>query len=243
MTLGQRIQKSRKESGLSQEELAELLGVSRQAISKWENDNGYPEMEKMIRLSQIYQVSLDYLVGNEQTQPDENESAKGWYISNELAESFLSYQKLKYIKIGLCFLLIYISNAFNYVNLYYEGVGNTISDFMIIIAIILLLSVIVSDNPYKKIWSEPLIFDNMILKQLRIKFSENKKRFKIMLLGGTFAFLTGCIFSPEIYWAIPNNLLHAWYALSDIISGIGGYFAIYAWGIQRAYKVLTKNHI
>ena len=57
MTLGQRIQKGRKEAGLSQEELAEQLGVSRQAVSRWENDNGYPEMEKIIRLSQIYQVS------------------------------------------------------------------------------------------------------------------------------------------------------------------------------------------
>ena len=69
MTLGQRIQKGRKEAGLSQEELAEQLGVSRQAVSRWENDNGYPEMEKIIRLSQIYQVSLDYLVGNEQEKP------------------------------------------------------------------------------------------------------------------------------------------------------------------------------
>ena len=42
MTLGQRIQKGRKEAGLSQEELAEQLGVSRQAVSRWENDNGYP---------------------------------------------------------------------------------------------------------------------------------------------------------------------------------------------------------
>lgn len=40
MTLGQRIQKGRKETGLSQEELAEQLGVSRQAVSRWENDNG-----------------------------------------------------------------------------------------------------------------------------------------------------------------------------------------------------------
>ena len=77
MTLGQRIQKGRKEAGLSQEELAEQLGVSRQAVSRWENDNGYPEMEKIIRLSQIYQVSLDYLVGNEQEKSGEDISEKG----------------------------------------------------------------------------------------------------------------------------------------------------------------------
>ena len=118
MTLGQRIQKGRKEAGLSQEELAEQLGVSRQAVSRWENDNGYPEMEKIIRLSQIYQVSLDYLVGNEQEKPGEDISEKGWYVSNELAESFLAHQKSKFIKIGICFLLACVSSVFSYMNMY-----------------------------------------------------------------------------------------------------------------------------
>lgn len=48
MTLGQRIQKGRKEAGLSQEELAEQLGVSRQAVSRWENDNGYPDRKSVV---------------------------------------------------------------------------------------------------------------------------------------------------------------------------------------------------
>ena len=77
MTLGEKLQKGRKEPGLSQEELAEQLGVSRQAVSRWENDNGYPEMEKMIRLSQIYRVSLDYLAGNAQGQSTEAMAGNG----------------------------------------------------------------------------------------------------------------------------------------------------------------------
>lgn len=48
MTFGEKIQKLGKESGLSQEELSHHLGVSRQATSKWERDNGYPETEKII---------------------------------------------------------------------------------------------------------------------------------------------------------------------------------------------------
>ena len=154
MTLGQRIQKGRKEAGLSQEELAEQLGVSRQAVSRWENDNGYPEMEKIIRLSQIYQVSLDYLVGNEQEKPGEDISEKGWYVSNELAESFLAHQKSKFIKIGICFLLACVSSVFSYMNMY-NNVGDVISTFIIIVAIILIISMVISDNPYKKIWTEP----------------------------------------------------------------------------------------
>ncbi len=60
MTFGEKIQKLRKEAGLSQEELSYQLGVSRQAISKWERDNGYPETEKIVRMSKLFHVSLDY---------------------------------------------------------------------------------------------------------------------------------------------------------------------------------------
>lgn len=241
MTLGQRIQKGRKESGLSQEELAELLGVSRQAVSKWENDSGYPEMEKMIRLSQLYHVSLDYLVGNEQEPPVENIPAKGWYVSRELAESFLTYQKSKFTKISVCILLAFLSGALSYMDVYYRGIGDIISMFILIIIIILIINLVVSDNPYKKIWTETLIFDAEVLKHLRIAFSENKKIYRTMLLSGAFVFLTGFLLLPEFYWTVPEDLEHILYALGDAVSGIGGYFAAYAWGIWRAYKVLTMN--
>ena len=173
MTLGQRLQKARKESGLSQEELAEQLGVSRQAVSKWENDSGYPEMEKMIRLSQIYQVSLDYLVGNgqEQEHTDEENAAAGWYVSRELAASYLSYRRTKFMKIGMCVLLVFLSSAFSYIDIYYyeyEGIGDILSTFLIMVAIILIFIIAITGNPYKKLKTEPLVFDDEVLKQLRV---------------------------------------------------------------------------
>lgn len=240
MTLGQRIQKGRKVAGLSQEELAELLGVSRQAVSRWENDNGYPEMEKIIRLSQIYQVSLDYLVGNEQEKAGEDISEKGWYVSNELAESFLAHQKSKFMKIGICFLLACVSGVFYYMNMH-NNIGDVISTFIIIIVIILIISMVISDNPYKKIWIEPLVFDAEVLKRLRVTFAENKRKYKIMILGGAFVFLIGFLFLPDFYWTVPEDLQHIWYALGDAVQGIGGCFAIYACGIWRAYRLLTMN--
>lgn len=51
-----------KEKNLSQEEFAEKLDVSRQAVSKWESGTGYPETEKLLQISQIFNVSLDYLL-------------------------------------------------------------------------------------------------------------------------------------------------------------------------------------
>ena len=62
MTLGEKIYELRKKNGLSQEQLAEMLNVSRQSISKWEGNLTYPEPDKLITLSEYFQVSLDYLM-------------------------------------------------------------------------------------------------------------------------------------------------------------------------------------
>ena len=53
----------RNKKNISQEDLAEVLDVSRQSISKWENDKAYPEMTRLLFMSDYFDVSLDYLVG------------------------------------------------------------------------------------------------------------------------------------------------------------------------------------
>ena len=65
MTLGDKLAKLRKENNYTQEQLADVLGVSRQAISKWESDAAYPETEKLIRISKMFDCSLDYLLKDE----------------------------------------------------------------------------------------------------------------------------------------------------------------------------------
>lgn len=62
MNLGEKIFKLRKEKGLSQEALAEQIGTTRQAVSKWENNQGFPETEKLLQLSNIFEVSTDFLL-------------------------------------------------------------------------------------------------------------------------------------------------------------------------------------
>lgn len=64
MTFSENLKQIRKERGITQEELAEMLEVSRQAVSKWELNDGYPEVEKLILLSSKLNVSLDYLLDN-----------------------------------------------------------------------------------------------------------------------------------------------------------------------------------
>lgn len=70
MTLGQRIQFYRKQKGLSQEGLGEALGVSRQAVSKWEGDNGIPELSTLISMSKLFSVTVGQLLGVEDMQEE-----------------------------------------------------------------------------------------------------------------------------------------------------------------------------
>lgn len=62
MSIGERLQALRKKSGYSQEQLAEMLNLSRQAVSKWESGQGKPDVDNLIRLTEIYQVSADFIL-------------------------------------------------------------------------------------------------------------------------------------------------------------------------------------
>ena len=65
MTLGERIIKLRNSKGISQYTLAVALGVSRQSVSKWETDASVPELDKLIKLSEYFEISLDELIKGE----------------------------------------------------------------------------------------------------------------------------------------------------------------------------------
>ncbi len=62
MDLSEKIQKLRKTNGLSQEELSEQLGVTRQSISKWESNQATPELDKIVKLAEIFDTNTDYLL-------------------------------------------------------------------------------------------------------------------------------------------------------------------------------------
>lgn len=70
MHLSENIMQLRKAAGLSQEQLAEQIGVSRQTVSKWETGQSAPELEKLLALSRIFGVSTDTLLGNTPQEED-----------------------------------------------------------------------------------------------------------------------------------------------------------------------------
>ena len=79
MTLGEKIYRLRTERGMSQEAFGDMLGVSRQSVSKWETDQSQPELDKIIAISEMFAVSTDYLL--KEKQPEE--SAVNSYYEGE----------------------------------------------------------------------------------------------------------------------------------------------------------------
>ena len=62
MSIGSKLAQARKAANLTQEQLAERLGVTRQAVSRWESDAAYPETDKIVRMARLLNVSCDYLL-------------------------------------------------------------------------------------------------------------------------------------------------------------------------------------
>ena len=128
MRLSEKIMELRKKSGWSQEELAEQLGVSRQSVSKWENGESVPELDKIIRMSELWNVSTDFLLKEEETMQEEpveentsefedestetyqkEQAQRGRYVSREEAEEFLALSKAAAPRIATGVLLCILS--------------------------------------------------------------------------------------------------------------------------------------
>lgn len=112
MILADKIMNLRKKNGWSQEELAEKLGVSRQSISKYEGAQSVPDLDKIIKLSQIFGVTTDYLVKDELSEEEyvsegSDEDGERTYhkVTMEMAQEFLSLKKDSALKVAIATVL------------------------------------------------------------------------------------------------------------------------------------------
>ena len=83
MTIGEKIQNLRKQRGMSQEQLAEALGVSRQAVSKWEAGQSVPDIDKIISICDYFGVTTDYILRNAEMTESQHEVAQNAYNISE----------------------------------------------------------------------------------------------------------------------------------------------------------------
>ena len=112
MLLADKIVTLRKRAGWSQEELAAQLGVSRQSVSKWEGAQSVPDMQKVVQMSHLFDVTTDYLLKEELSEPEPAESAAPLRcVTMEQAADYLALRQAAAPKLAQATLLCVLSPA------------------------------------------------------------------------------------------------------------------------------------
>lgn len=109
MKLNDKIMGLRKQHGWSQEELAQQLGVTRQSVSKWEGGQSVPDIEKIIQLSRLFDVSTDYLLKEEQEDYIPTETSSEYILSLDDAKRYLALKKRAAPRIAIATFLCIVS--------------------------------------------------------------------------------------------------------------------------------------
>lgn len=238
MNFGEKLFKLRKEKGLSQEALAEQIGTTRQAISKWENNQGFPETEKLLLLSNIFEVSTDFLLKDELSTKITNEN--GYYVSKELARGYLNNEKRvnKYISLGFAF---WAFSGIPYVmfstNTSWRLLGIAVCIVLGIGSVI--LGIFTEQEDYKILRKEPLLFDYQFLKELSNEYHTMKKKHRFVVIPCSFFFVVGLIIigvtmKGHIEWTDYHAFVFLGLAL-----GLFGF--VQSLSTMDAYELLVKN--
>ena len=142
MTTGEKLTNLRKKANFTQEELADKLNVSRQAVSKWEQNQAFPETDKLIQLSKLYGVSMDYIlvINNDTGELLDDSNKLALYQTKSFFTSIWS------IVYGLIMLLLFMAP---YVSLSSEGFGS--------------IEFYVNKNVYQIIFTGDLHIGNILL--------------------------------------------------------------------------------
>lgn len=241
MTFGEKLQKLRKEKGMSQEELANQLNVSRQAVSKWENDQGFPETEKMLMIGNIFSTSMDYLL-KEDTQPQAN-TERGYYASREVVQGYLQKDRKEAKRIAIGVLMFILSGLPMLIFPKFEDELSIISFIIIALGVALFVSMGFEEETYKMIKKEPLVFDREYLTQVREHYKVLSKKLKNLIVAGIMMFfLTGAIaILVDDTFRVAKERAEIFDGIYLLLIGIGVFMIVYASCIMSGYEVIIDN--
>ena len=162
MDIGGKIKKSRTDAKITQEQAAQALGISRQTISNWENERSYPDIISVLKMSDLYSVSLDYLLKGEGPMKDYLD-----YIE-ESTNTVKSKTRLSKLLLVLSYLVIW---AFNIMASWRFSAGSITEaqaggvQWLMLPAVTIILSLLIGKNNYwgKHKWLAPIGFGLMFM--------------------------------------------------------------------------------
>lgn len=208
MILADKIIRLRKKNGWSQEQLAEKMKVSRQAVSKWESAQTVPDLEKILMLGNLFGVTTDYLLKDEMENEeftDENDSTSVKRITLAQANEFLEWRKSASIRIAagtfLCIIaaipLLILGAAtevptYNISENVAAGVGLTMLLIMVAVAVAIFTFCGFKNAPYEFIDKEPFETEYGVAGMVK----ERQKAYKSIYAKCNVIGASICVLSP-----------------------------------------------
>ncbi len=250
----------RKKHNFTQEELAEKMSVTRQSVSKWEGAQSVPDIEKTIKLSELFGVSTDYLLKDEiesyQTEVVFEPASNYKNVSLDEAESFLSEVKnrAKYFALGVFILIIspialinlsvigeleeysQYSDAFNFI-------GFTILIVIAAISIGILMFHSSKLEKFKYLENEPLKIEDFLLKTVQDK----RNTYKSIFTRNNIIGVSLCILSiiPILIGSIIDDdndlLLMNLLSLTIVIVGIGVFILVKTGYVYASFQIILQE--
>ena len=238
MNFGMKIQILRKENRLSQEALAEKLDVSRQAVSKWETGEGYPEIDKIILISELFQVSLDYLLKD----GDVNEVIEVHdFMSHQKVEDYISFKKQFALRIAASISAIILSVTFPIA--FYdknEGLGIFAMLFIVALAVGCIIVTGISNEQYKDLENKEMNLSYQDYHDLQSQQTQFKTKFGIGIAFGVFLIIASVSFIGLIETYFHNDTIFAPIQLMICIA-IAVFVFVYLGILDNTYQFLVQN--
>lgn len=240
VNFSEKIFKLRKEQSFSQEALAEQLNTTRQAISKWENNQGFPETEKLLMMGNIFEVSIDYLLKD--TIDSNREDENGYYVNKDMVEGYLMQERKMAKNVSLGVSLIILSFV-PYFLLNLNPVINTILiiAFATIGTVTIISTFSTEKEKYKILKREPLLFDDKYLKELRGRYETIKKRNFVLMFLASILIVVGLLAFLLEKRGIVSGIIVPYYPTFIVMIAVGIYIFVRILPILEAYRLLVEN--
>lgn len=238
MEFGEKLFKLRKEKGFSQETLAEKLNTSRQAISKWENGQGFPETEKLLMIGNVFEVSIDYLLKDSVENNEKKE--EGYYVSREMAEGFLLSTQKTARHIALGFGLFTLAFEPYFILGKNSVLGILLTIVIATFGIVSFATLGFDHGQYTVLKKEALLFDSNYFKELAGRYENFKRRHSVKMVIGVSLLAIGFL-AFALEQKLEMEVLVAYYPIFVALIAVGLYISLRIITVLSAYQLLVKN--
>lgn len=259
MILSEKLILLRKEHELSQEQLAEQLSVSRQAVSKWESGASIPDLDKIIKMSQIFGVSVDYLVKDNAMQtndsiPVDDSAGNARVVSMEEADRYMESVQQAAPRIASGVLLCIISPIFmillagmteyHIIQLtenFAGGIGVAVLLAMVAIAVVLFITNGMALNKYEFLEKDSILTAYGVSGVVEKKKADYEHTFHTCIATGVALCILGVV--PLL---IAASLDNAFYAVCGVcvllfLVAIGVFLMVHSGMIWGSYQKLLQE--